>query len=143
MWWKWFKLLLTKSFNIKWDFGFFSSLFNINPVKLHPNYAKHIDTHRADTETEDDYNNYIDECDKDKSTRINVDFTWATKKQNSRQTIQQNPLFLIVSHIEFHSQPIFHQHSLHSSNRKFQSFWYQIIGRNTCSTRYSKDIVSD
>ena len=46
----------------------FSSLFNISSTKLHPNYAKHIDTHRADTETKDDYNGGIDDCDEDITT---------------------------------------------------------------------------
>ena len=27
---------------------FFSSLFNINTAKLHPNYDKHVDTQKAD-----------------------------------------------------------------------------------------------
>ena len=32
---------------------------------FYPNYSKHIDTHRTDTETEDDYNEDIDECHDD------------------------------------------------------------------------------
>ena len=49
-------------------FWLFSSLFNISSAKLHPNYAKHVDTHRTDTQTEDDYNKDIDECDEDNTT---------------------------------------------------------------------------
>ena len=45
--------------------AFFSSLFNINSAKLHPDYPKHIDTYKTNTETEDDYNEYIDECGED------------------------------------------------------------------------------
>ena len=49
-------------------FQFFSSLFNINSAKLQLNDAKHIDAHRTDTETEDGYNEDIDECDEDNTT---------------------------------------------------------------------------
>ena len=36
--------------------------------KLHPEYPKHIDIYRTETETEDDCNKYIDKYDKDNTT---------------------------------------------------------------------------
>lgn len=61
-------MTLDEIFQYQMRFWIFSSLFNINSVKLHPNYSKYIDTHRIDNETEDNYVEDINDCDENNIT---------------------------------------------------------------------------